>query len=262
MSNLPDLEFFRKLSNASRIASLPYFRQILSVDNKEQNGFDPVTIADRETELALREIIQRERPDDGIQGEEFPAHIGNNDDVWVIDPIDGTRAFISGLPVWGCLVGLKRAEKAVAGMMAQPFTQELYYASGKGAFLYTAYDDKSRQLKTSNCCSLSDAILFSTAPELFKGEDATRFNALSEEVKLRRFGTDCYAFAMLASGFVDLVVETGLKPYDIMALIPIVEQSGGVITQWDGGRAEKAGNIIAAANPQLYEKAIQKLNGA
>lgn len=259
MGVLPDFNFFEKLAHAARDTSIPYFRHVLSIDNKEEDGFDPVTIADRETELVLREIIHQERPDDSIYGEEFPVYDGNNEFVWVIDPIDGTRSFISGVPIWGCLVGLKKNDKAVAGMMAQPFTREIYYSCGNGAYLFTEFDGENRQLMTSQCQSLADATLFSTDPGLFKGTSLNRFCNLRDRVKLTRYGADCYAFAMLASGFVDLVVETGLKPYDITALIPIIEQAGGVITQWNGNKAEDAGNIIAAATPELHLAALEIL---
>ena len=238
MSNVPGFEFFKKLADIVKNTSLPLFRHPLSIDNKDLNGFDPVTIADRETEIALREYIHRERPDDGILGEEFPTLEGLNNNLWVIDPIDGTRSFITGMPTWGSLVGLKTEGKAVAGIMAQPFTREIYYS-----------------------CKLVDkATMMTTAPELFDGQIRNRFQELSQKVRLTRYSADCYAFAMLASGFVDLVVETDLKPYDITALIPIVEQAGGIIRQWNGKKAEDAGNIIASATPELLEAALSILN--
>lgn len=209
----------------------------------------------------MREYIHQERPDDGILGEEFPTLKGLNDRIWVIDPIDGTRSFISGMPIWGSLVGLVDKGKAVAGMLAQPYIHELYYSCGDGSYLYTVADGQHKKLSTSGCTTLEKATMFSTAPELFIGKEARHFEQLCRKVQLTRYSSDCYAFAMLASGFVDLVVETGLKPYDVMALISIVEQAGGVIKQWNGDAAENAGNIIAAATPQLCEQALQILNG-
>lgn len=258
MNNIPNFNFFLKLAEAAKIESLPYFRTEIVINNKELIGFDPVTIADRSVEKALRAIITNDRPDDGILGEELPDYQTDHQGVWIIDPIDGTRAFISGLPVWGTLVGYTYAGKAIAGMMAQPFTNELYYSCGDGSFL-CHNDNIKKQLKTRKCLNLNDAILFSTGPEIFKENNKKAFEGLTEQVKLTRYGTDCYAFAMLASGFVDLVIETGLKQYDIAALIPIIEQAGGVITQWDGGPAELAGNIIAAATPELHQAAMMKL---
>ncbi|WP_370541005.1 histidinol-phosphatase [Bartonella sp. B10834G3] len=261
MTNLPGFDFFEKLAQIAADTSLPFFRHSLSIDNKDKEGFDPVTIADRKTEIALREFIHQERPDDGILGEEFPTLKGLNDNVWVIDPIDGTRSFITGMPIWGSLVGLMKSGKAVAGMMAQPFTREIYYSCGKGAYLNTLLDGSHRKLAVSDCKTLDKATMFTTAPELFEGESKTRFEKLVKKVRLTRYSSDCYAFAMLACGFVDLVVETGLEPYDIMALIPIVEQAGGVIRQWNGGGAEEAGNIIAASTPELFDAASSILNG-
>ena len=260
MSDLPGFEFFQKIAKIVEETSLPFFRHTLSIDNKDKSGFDPVTIADRKTEIALREFIHQQCPDDGIAGEEFPALNGLNDHIWVIDPIDGTRSFITGMPVWGSLVGLKKAGKAVAGMMTQPFTRELYYSCGKGSYLYTIHDGQHRKLSTSSCKLLAEATIFTTDPELFKGGDKARFAELRSKARLTRYSADCYAFAMLAAGFVDLVVETELKPYDIMALIPIIEQAGGVIKQWNGEKAEDAGNIVAAATTELCDAALSILN--
>ncbi|WP_297322181.1 inositol monophosphatase family protein [uncultured Bartonella sp.] len=259
MDNLPDFDFFEKLARIIADTSLPFFRHKLLVDNKDETGFDPVTIADRKTEIALREAIHEKYPDDGILGEEFPVLNGLNDRIWVIDPIDGTRSFISGMPIWGSLVGLVKSGSAIAGMLAQPYNNEIFYSCGKGSYLFTFLDGRHMKLSTSGCTLLDKATMFSTAPELFKGKAAKGFKELCNKVQLTRYSADCYAFAMLACGFVDLVVETGLKPYDITALIPIVEQAGGVIKQWDGNAAENAGNIIAAATPQLYEAALKVL---
>jgi histidinol phosphatase-like enzyme (inositol monophosphatase family) len=170
----------------------------------------------------------------------------------VIDPIDGTRAFISGLPLWGTLVGLTVGGRAVAGMMSQPFTGELYLADGTGAFLD---GPDGRKLQTSDVTSLAEATLCTTTPALFREGKRQVYDLLEAEMRLARYGTDCYAYAMLASGHVDLVVEPGLQSYDIVALIPIIEQAGGVVTTFDGGRPENGGDIIAAANAELHAKA-------
>jgi histidinol phosphatase-like enzyme (inositol monophosphatase family) len=177
----------------------------------------------------------------------------------VIDPIDGTRAFITGIPVWGTLVGLTEKGKAVAGFMAQPFTGELFYA----------LDGKSRRIcgdaesanRVSAITSLSKATLFTTTPHLFKGEMRRRYDEIELQVKLFRYGCDCYAYCMLAAGFVDLVIETGLQPYDIVALVPIIEAAGGIVTGWDGSSPEKGGNIIAAATPELHHAAMAIMHG-
>ena len=172
----------------------------------------------------------------------------------MIDPIDGTRAFISGIPVWGTLAGLTIDGDAVAGLMAQPFTNELFMCDGEASW----YEGPggTRRLETRKTTELSEATLFTTTPALFKDEKRAAYDRVEQSVRLARYGTDCYAYSMLAAGFVDLVVETGLHPYDIVALIPIIEKAGGVITTWDGGPAEKAGSIVAAATPELHAKTL------
>lgn len=260
MTKIINEAFFMELAALAAQASLPFFRQPIVVDNKDVSGFDPVTMADRKTEEMLRQFIHAHRPHDGIYGEEKGMENENAEYVWVIDPIDGTRAFISGLPVWGVLIGLLQNGRAIAGMMAQPFTQELFFATEKGgSFLQHGKNSSLQPIHVRSTQNLDHATLFSTDPTLFKGEKRQSFAALYEKVQLTRYGTDCYAFAMLASGFVDLVVETGLKPYDIVALIPIIENAGGIITNWDGGRAESGGDIVAAATPELHAAALAVL---
>jgi histidinol phosphatase-like enzyme (inositol monophosphatase family) len=251
-------EFLFALAQAAADETLPRFRQSGAIENKLQAGFDPVTEADKAAEHAIRALIEREFPDHGILGEEHGALGLDRDYVWVIDPIDGTRAFISGLPVWGTLIGLTHKGKAVAGVMSQPFTQELFYALDGTANLSRL--NASHQLQTRQVKSLAGATMFTTTPHLFKGEAKQRFETLEDKVKLSRYGCDCYAYAMVAAGHADLVVEPGLKPYDIVALIPIIENAGGVVTCWDGSPAEKGGNIIAAATPQLHRAAMKIMN--
>ncbi|MGU3577124.1 histidinol-phosphatase [Brucellaceae bacterium C25G] len=252
---LIDQAFFEKMADVAAKESLPRFRQFNEIDNKYETGFDPVTEADRAAERAIRALIGEEFPDHGILGEEYGAHNTDRSHVWVIDPIDGTRAFISGLPVWGTLVGLTVDGDAKAGMMSQPFTGELFFSDGKGSYLSHGAVPL-RALKTRQISNLNEATLFTTTPSLFKDKKSESFKRLQDKVRLTRFGVDCYAFAMLASGFVDIVIETGLQPYDIVALIPIIEQAGGIISQIDGGPAEAGGDIIAAATPELYKAAL------
>lgn len=256
----PDLAFFQELAEIAAQTSLPFFRMPLHVENKLQAGFDPVTEADRKTEENLRAAISRRYPNDGILGEEGGVSHPESDDIWVIDPIDGTRSFISGMPIWGSLVGLMHKNKAVAGMMAQPFTGELFAAVDEGAF----YRHKMswQPLKVAKTKRLEEATLFSTAPDLFSPEKKKQFEQVANKTRLIRWSADCYAFAMLAAGHVDLVIDTGLQPYDIMALIPIIEKAGGMVTQWNGGKAEKGGDIIAAATPELHAEACRLLGGA
>lgn len=249
----------KKMAAAAAQETLPRFRQFNEIDNKYTTGFDPVTEADRAAERAIRAVIKAEFPDHGIIGEEYGAENEASSHVWIIDPIDGTRAFISGLPVWGTLAGLKIDGIAKAGFMSQPFTGELFYSDGTGSYLEHGSQNR-RQLATRQTKQLSDATIFTTTPELFKGKKKENFEDLRAQVRLTRYGVDCYAFAMLAAGFADIVIETGLQTYDIAALIPIIEQAGGIVTTFAGGRAENGGDIIAAATPELHDAAMKIFN--
>jgi len=252
-------EFLRRIAAAAAAETLPRFRAQGAVVNKEAAGFDPVTEADREAERAIKSLILKEFPDHGILGEEHGIENAGSSHVWVIDPIDGTRAFISGLPVWGTLVGLTIDGDAVAGLMSQPFTGELFYATDSSAH----YEGPGgpRILKTRPTTRLADATLFTTTPALFKGAKRAVYDRLESSVRLARYGTDCYAFAMVAAGHADIVADPGLKPYDIVGLIPIIEKAGGVVTTFDGKAAEQGGDILVAATPELHRAAMEILNG-
>lgn len=253
----PDRDFFYRLADAAKAETLPRFRSGMSVINKEAGGFDPVTEGDQAAEAAIRRLIEAQFPDHGILGEEHENVGVDRDQVWVIDPIDGTRAFISGVPVWGTLIGFKEHGRSVMGLMDQPFTGERYYADGERAW-YSGPDGE-RQISVRDCGGLENAILFTTSPHLFTGWEVARFQAVQDRVKLFRYGIDCYAYALLAAGHIDLVIETVLKPYDVGALIPIIEQAGGVITTWDGGRPENGGSIIAAGSAKVHAQAMALL---
>ncbi|HEV7251560.1 MAG TPA: histidinol-phosphatase [Mesorhizobium sp.] len=255
--NMPaDAELMRRLAAAAAAETLPRFRQNAAITNKETSSFDPVTEADREAERVIRALLRARFPDHGILGEEWGGENLESRHVWVIDPIDGTRAFISGLPLWGTLIGLLEEGKAVAGLMAQPFTGELFFAVGGEAF----YEGPGgpNALRTRRTTRLAEATLCTTSPALYGASRAT-YDRLERAVRMARYGTDCYAFAMLAAGHVDLVAEAGLQPYDIVALIPLVEAAGGVVTDWAGGPAEKGGMILAAATPELHAAALALL---
>ncbi|TPW29949.1 histidinol-phosphatase [Pararhizobium mangrovi] len=252
-----DFAFLEELAEAAARETLSRFRQPIDVANKETGGFDPVTEADRAAETAIRDLIGERFPEDGILGEEHGSASADSARLWVIDPIDGTRAFISGLPVWGTLVGLYEDGRAVLGMMDQPFTGERFLAGGEGAVLRTASGE--RPLAVRDCETLSRATLFTTSPKLHTGANAERYERLEQVVRLPRYGCDCYAFALLAAGHVDLVVESGLKPYDIAGLIPLVERAGGVVTTWTGGRPEQGGDIVAAGSAAVHEAALAVL---
>ena len=251
-------DFLRRIAAAAAAETLPRFRTATAVANKRAGGFDPVTEADREAERAICDLIAAEYPDHGILGEEHGSRNAGASHVWVIDPIDGTRAFISGLPVWGTLVGLTVDGEAVAGLMSQPFTGELFFADGSGS----RYEGPggARRLSTRQTAELADATLFTTTPALFRDRMRVLYDRLEAAVRLPRYGTDCYAFAMVAAGHADIAVDAGLQPYDIVGLIPVIEQAGGVVTTWTGGPAEGGGDIIASANPALHDKALRLVN--
>lgn len=248
----------RELVAVAAAAALPYFRQAVTVDNKAKGGFDPVTIADRETEDALRRAIEQRFPEHGIIGEERPPHRPDARYQWVIDPIDGTRAFICGLPTWATLVGLCDSGVPVCGLMSQPVVGE-YFIGGSGSSV-NGYRDREISLTTSGVVDLADASLFATSPDMFAvGEEAARFDALSAQARLTRYGVDSYAYCLLAAGHIEIVAEAGLGFYDVAALIPIIEAAGGVVTDWAGRPVRGGGAVVAAANPALHERALQLL---
>lgn len=251
---LPDRAFFDLLADAAKAETLPRFRVGAHVVNKEEGGFDPVTEGDRAAEAAIRAVITERFPEHGILGEEHGSVGLDREYVWVIDPIDGTRAFISGVPVWGTLIGLYRNGRAVMGLVDQPFTGERYFSDGSQSF-YRGPEGE-RVLKTRACAGLPDAVMFTTSPHIFVDGDRQRYEAVQDKVRLFRYGVDCYAYALLAAGHVDLVIETSLKAYDVGGLIPVIEQAGGIITDWDGGRAEMGGRVIAAGSRAVYDEAM------
>jgi histidinol-phosphatase len=242
---------------ASRL-TLAGFRTELAVENKWTSGFDPVTAADRDAETAIRAMLSERFPDHGIIGEEWDAKASAGAYDWIVDPIDGTRAFISGVPVWGTLIGLLHEGRAVAGLMAQPFTDEIFLGLDGAAF-YLRGSAETR-LHTSRVTELSRAKLTATSPEIFdKAGTAAQFGRLSAATMLTRWGLDCYGYCLLAAGHIDLVVESSLKNVDIAPLIPIIEGAGGVVTTWDGTPAEAGGNCLAAATRELHEAAMKVL---
>ncbi len=260
-TDLPSYDFLNHLADAASAAILPHFRKRLDVESKTEGDFDPVTAADRNAEAAIRRLITEHFPDHGIVGEEFGNERADARDVWVIDPIDGTRAFIAGIPVWGVLIGLRREGYPVLGMMAQPFTGERFYGNGADAW-YRGPDGQSRPMTTRACASLEGATMFTTSPALYQpGEERDAYDRLERSVRLSRYGVDCYAFAMVADGHVDLTVEPGLQPYDIVALIPVVEGAGGQVTSWEGGSAAEGGNVVASGDSRMHKAALEILSG-
>jgi myo-inositol-1(or 4)-monophosphatase len=260
MSAVDFERFVHDLATRSGEAILPFFRTALTTRNKAGPGaFDPVTEGDKAAEVVMRRMIRETFPAHGIIGEEFGSENVDAEFVWVLDPIDGTRAFMAGLPVWGTLIGLKRGGEPAYGMMHQPFTRERFFGDGSGAS-YTG-PDGARELRTRPCEALSEATLMTTSPRLFKGKERSGFEKVEKAARLTRFGCDCYAYCMLAAGHVDLVIETGLQPYDIVALAPIIEGAGGAVTTWDGGSPAQGGRIIASGDRRIHDAALALLNG-
>jgi myo-inositol-1(or 4)-monophosphatase len=251
--------FVNELAAVAGDTVLPFFRTAMSVQDKGRHGsFDPVTAADQAAETAMRALIHRTFPDHGIIGEEFGEENPDAEYVWVLDPIDGTKSFISGMPVWGTLIALTRFGEPVYGLMNQPFTGERFSGDG-GAARYRGPAGE-RELRVRPCRTLSEAVLFTTSPRLMNGADRAVFNTVEEVVRLSRYGGDCYAYCMLAAGHVDLVIETELKPYDILPLIPIIAGAGGVVTNWDNGPPYAGGRIVAAGDKRVHAAALDMLN--
>ncbi|HWJ73029.1 MAG TPA: histidinol-phosphatase [Kaistia sp.] len=258
MTDLSLLPFLDRLADAASEAIMPHFRSLDSIENKATTGFDPVTVADRAAEAAIRALITAEFPDHGIMGEEYGSERLDAEKVWVLDPIDGTRAFISGLPVWGTLIGLLSGGTPTLGMMAQPFTGERYAGDGVSA-RYTG-PGGARALATRSCDHLSKATLFTTTPALFQGAEREAYERVERQVRLVRYGCDCYAYCMVAAGYVDAVIETGLHAYDIVALIPVIEGAGGRVTNWEGGPAAAGGRVVASGDRHLHDIILETLN--
>ena len=252
--------FVDELATVAGETILPFFRTALSVEDKSRgSGFDPVTAADRAAETVMRSLIRRSFPAHGVIGEEFGEDRPDAEYVWVLDPIDGTKSFISGMPAWGTLIGLTHFGAPVFGMMDQPFTRERFSGDGGGARYRGPAGD--RTLQTRRCAALKDAVLFTTSPRLMKEHDRRAFIKIEESVRLSRYGGDCYAYCMLAAGHVDLVIETELKPHDIIPLIPIITGAGGIVTTWEGTAPEGGGRIIAAADERVHAAAHAMLAG-
>lgn len=256
------VQFAHELADISGAAILPYFRKPLPVRNKGgPSAFDPVTAADRAAERAIRRLIRARYPEHDVIGEEYGGVEQGRRYRWLIDPIDGTRTFITGSPLWGTLIGLFDGPRPLLGLMDQPFTGERFWSDGRRS-RWRGPAGKSRPLRTRACACLGDAILTTTHPDLFKGGDADGFAAVRAHVRMTRFGGDCYGYCLLAAGFVDLVIEAGLKPYDIAPLVPIIESAGGIVSTWDGGPASGGGRIVAAGDRRLHAEALRLLRGA
>ena len=229
------------------------------ISNKlKGKGYDPVTTSDKAFEKFIRLKIKQKFPSHQVIGEEFGHKKSTSDYTWVIDPIDGTRGFISGSPTWGMLIGVNDGLKTIFGVIDQPYTEERFI----GGFGYSTLQakDKISDINVRECSNLEDAILFSTMPEVGNQSETELFNNVAEKCKLTRFGLDCYAYALLAMGQIDLVIEADLNIYDIQGPLAVVEAAGGVVTNWHGGPVDEGGQVIAAGDPKIHAAAIKLLN--
>ena len=246
--------FTGSLADLTRPVIDRFFRQPLSIESKGDGS--PVTVADRTVEEMLRTAIRERFPDHGLLGEEYGVEELDRRHVWVIDPIDGTKSFVTGLPLFGTLIALLEDRRPVIGAIEiQPLRERWLGIAGRGTTL------NSQPCRTSGCTRIEDAVLYATTPDVFQGTDRDSFERASARVRLRRFGGDCYAYGLVASGFADAVVETGLQPYDYLALIPVIEGAGGVITDWEGRppSIDSDGRIVATATPELHRAILDTL---
>ena len=249
------------MADEARAATLPHFRRLgLDAENKAQTGFDPVTAADHAAEAAMRAVLARRRPDDAVLGEEGGATAGRSGLTWVIDPIDGTRGFLAGTPTWGVLIALSDASGPRFGLIDQPYIGERFLG-GLGLSRFEGPHGQA-SLATRPPRPLSEAILFTTFPEIGTPAERAAFEALAGQARLTRYGMDCYAYALVAAGQIDLVVEAGLHAHDIHAPIVVITAAGGVVTDWQGGPAHGGGRVIAAANTEIHAAALAWLRSA
>ncbi len=248
------------MADAARAAILPHFRAIdLETDNKLSTGYDPVTVADRAAETAMRAVLADRRPDDAILGEEFGTTPGTSGLTWVLDPIDGTRGFVAGTPTWGVLIAVGPDSGPILGVIDQPYIGERFTGGAGRATLIGPHG--SHDITTRLARPLDEAVLFTTFPEVGTPSDRASFDAVAGHVKLVRYGMDCYAYALVAAGQVDLVIEAGLNSYDIQAPIALIEAAGGIVTDWEGGPVHTGGRAVAAANAAIH-RAVLDILGA
>lgn len=254
------IETAHALADAAREATLLYFRKPgLTADNKEVTRFDPVTVADKLSEERMRAILAKLRPQDGILGEEYGTTPGSSGLTWVLDPIDGTRGYLSGTPTWGVLISVADAMGPVFGLIDQPYIGERF----EGGFGRAEVNGPMGRahLATRPARPLAEAIMMTTFPEVGTPAEGAAFRRVAEKAKLVRYGTDCYAYALIAAGQIDLVIEAGLQAYDVQAPIAVIEAAGGIVTDWEGKPCHNGGRVLAAANPAIHAEALALLNG-
>ena len=245
--------FAMRLADAARPIALDYFRQALTIEIKPDRS--PVTVADRAIEREMRRLIKEHFPSHGVLGEEYGNSAGS-EFTWVLDPIDGTKSYLCGLPLFGTLIALLHGQQPVLGVIDMPAMDERWTGMVGAASSFNA-----APARVSACERIEQARVFTTSPDMFAAEDWQRFDALSRRAAIRRYGGDCYSYGLLASGHCDLIVETGLQPYDFMALVPVIEGAGGTVSDWQGNalNLQSEGHVIAAASQKLWAEAIDAL---
>jgi histidinol phosphatase-like enzyme (inositol monophosphatase family) len=253
------LRFAHELADAASAAIMPHYRTGVSTEDKGQPGqFDPVTVADRAAEAAMRDLILKSYPSHGIIGEEYGRHQDGADFVWVLDPIDGTKSFITGLPLWGTLIGLLRDGEPCLGLSNHPFLNERFWGNGREA--YGKGPLGLKRLVTRKPVALSDAVLMAGTSTILDARLDANWRALMPRVKMLRYGSDCYDSNMLAEGHIDCILQRGLDIYDIAAIVPIVEGAGGVVTGLDGGEAIHSSTIVSTGDPSLHAVLLEALS--
>ena len=253
-------EFARELAFAARRETLSDCWGSVAVENKLASGFDPVTVCDRRAEQAIRRLIEERFPDHGIKGEEYGDRPARGPLSWSLDPIDGTRAYICGLPTWSTLIALLDEDEPVLGIIDIPRLDELHLGFDGQATRWMA--GRPRPIRTSGCTTLAKARLSTTDPDLFSAGEAKAFDRLRRNVRVTRYGLDGYGYAAVAAGGIDIVAESGLKPHDYQAIVPVVRAAGGAVANWSGGSDLSSGRIVAAASEALLEAACRLLGEA
>ena len=249
--------FANHLADEARKISLFYFKKKIKINNKNKNDFDPVTAADIGVQKKINTLINKQFPNHSILGEE-DSIIQNSKFEWCIDPIDGTKSYIQGVPLWGTLISLSKNNEIILGLADIPALDERYVGHSK--LSYKVVKNKKTLLQVRSTKKLSESILNTTSPYVFANKsDQKSFERLSLKVKSTRLGGDCYSYCLLADGLIDIVVESGLKPWDIRALVPIIKNAGGIINTWESKTVSSGGRIIAATNKELFKKSQKVL---
>ena len=251
------LKFSHYLADEARKISLRYYKKNINVVSKIEKGFDPVTVADIKIQKKLNKLLSKFYPSHSVIGEE-DSIIKDSEYEWCIDPIDGTKSYIQGIPLWGTLISLAKKGEVILGLADIPALDERYFGYSKVS--YKIIKGKKSKLKIRNISNLKNSILNSTSPYVFASKsDQLLFEKLANKVKSTRLGGDCYSYCLLSDGHIDIVVESGLKPWDIRALEPIIKYAGGYISTWEGKSVINGGRIIACNNEKLYNAAQKVL---